>query len=472
MIQQTADHASSQTGATLSRELADFLIEFQIALHKHAIYPAEHPLVEAAVDGVVRRLWALLAERPVLSVGVARRQLIIEGVATEAEHPLLRELAQRLHRHHLGALKITAGVSADEISQLLATLGAEPSRTPAESLGLRAAEVNDRWDAVRLFPLTYGQLQLIEGEGEGGDDMGSSRGAQLWVGLARAALAAEGTSDQGGAHEAVEPVVVAQAIDDHQREVAYDQVVVGYLLQITQELRTADARETAALQRRISRLVSSLSPETLSTLLAMGGDARQRRRFVLDAAQGMTVDAVVEVVKAAAAAEQQTVSHSMLRLLSKLAQHAEADDTRRRAADVALRENVARLVGEWALEDPNPEAYSMVLQQFASTGWHDAATGATSVGCEPERVLQMALELDADGRAVWRALDALLARGGPGIGRVLDLLEAAPPGGLLPPVVWSELSQREVLRLLLADARPDLALVDRVLARQGPSATA
>ena len=54
--------------ATLNRDLADFLIEFSIGLHKNAIYPPGHPLLDAATAGIVRRLDALLKERSTLSL--------------------------------------------------------------------------------------------------------------------------------------------------------------------------------------------------------------------------------------------------------------------------------------------------------------------------------------------------------------------------------------------------------------------
>src|ERR1700720_4616888 len=92
------------TVATLSRELADFLVELSITLNKHAIYPQSPPLLHGAVDGVANRLGTLfVGERESLSIGVARRQLIIEGVATDPLNAVLKELAQRLHEHHVGA---------------------------------------------------------------------------------------------------------------------------------------------------------------------------------------------------------------------------------------------------------------------------------------------------------------------------------------------------------------------------------
>src|SRR5437879_11155755 len=90
--------------ATLSRDLADFLIELSIALHKHAMYPEGHPSLAPAAAGVTRRAERLLQDRSTLSLGVARQQLVIEGVATDPKHPVLAELAGRLHRHHLGAM--------------------------------------------------------------------------------------------------------------------------------------------------------------------------------------------------------------------------------------------------------------------------------------------------------------------------------------------------------------------------------
>src|SRR5438874_7789962 len=75
--------APSGERATLSRDLADFLIELSIALHKHAMYPEGHPSLAPAAAGVTRRAGLLLEDRATLSLGVARQQLVIEGVATD-----------------------------------------------------------------------------------------------------------------------------------------------------------------------------------------------------------------------------------------------------------------------------------------------------------------------------------------------------------------------------------------------------
>src|SRR5260370_16872071 len=87
--------------AALSRELADFLIELSIALHKHAMYPEGHPSLAPAAAGVARRAEHLFEGRSTLALGVARQQLVIEGVPTDPTNPLLPHPADPLHPPHL-----------------------------------------------------------------------------------------------------------------------------------------------------------------------------------------------------------------------------------------------------------------------------------------------------------------------------------------------------------------------------------
>ena len=98
---------------------------------------------------------------------------------------------------------------------------------------------------------------------------------ELWIGLARAALSSDATSED----VETEPAAVAKAIEEHRRAEAYDQVIVGYLLQIARELKTATGDKAEELRRRTSRLIASLKPDTLRRLLAMGGNQGQREQL-------------------------------------------------------------------------------------------------------------------------------------------------------------------------------------------------
>ena len=458
--------------AALSRELADFLIELSIALHKHAMYPEGHALLAPAAAAVTRRAERFLEERPTLSLGVARQQLVIEGVATDPKHPLLAELAGRLHRHHLGAVTFHRGIRGSEVADVLRTLATEADRT-GEPLGLGPPERLRAWEHIRLHSLTYERLELLEEKdapAEQGPDDGSrvrgTQGAQLWLGLARAALVAESIGEDGAA-PATEPAVIARAIDDHPRNTAYDQVIVGYLLQIADELKGAGGAEAVALRRRTSKLVGALQPATLRRLIEMGGDAAQRTKFAIDATHGLAVDAVLEIVRAMADASHKTVSDPLVRMLSKLAAHAEqGTGAARPQADEALREQVHDLLTGWTLDDPNPDPYARALQRMAGAAQGSgAAAGGSSHDAEPVRLLQTGLEVGVLGPGAWRAVGRLVE--GDGIAALVDLLEHAPP----PPVgadltaVWERITTPETVRRLAVHDPPDFGTLDRLLPR-------
>lgn len=464
--------ATAGESATLTKELSDFLIEFSIGLHKNAIYPAGHPLLENTSTDLSARLAALLRERAALSLGVARHQLIIEGVATDEKNPVLRELANRLHKHHLGAIKFSVGITEDELTDMLSIVSMDAGRLP-RPLGLEGPEVLTQWPHIRLFPLTFAQLQLLEedpnavSEDEGSKANGS-RSAALWVGLARAALVSQldklDTDDPAG----VDPSVVAKAIEEHKRDAAYDQVVVGYLLQIAEELKHKTGRDAAALQRRISQLIAQLSPATLERLVKMGGNRRQQQKFVLDAAQGMALDAVVELVRAASETSGQNVSHSMVRMLSKLAAHAETGPSATRSqADGALREQVKKLMEGWQLDDPNPDGYRIALEKMASAN-PVARFVEHSFPIEPERLLAMGLEIETLGDQVWRSADAMALN--PDLTPLLNLVDNAP-SLWMRDTLWRHVATPQRLRLQLALDPLPIQTLERMVARMGVSAT-
>ncbi len=495
---------------SLSRELVDFLIELSIAMQKFAIYPLGHPMLATTTDRLERRLLPLLVDKDTLSLGVAHNQLVIEGIATEEHHAVLRDLAQRLHRHHLGAVKIIRGVDQAELREFLLAVGVEQAKD-ATPIGLLAEDVMPTWPHVRLFPLAYEHLELLEDEATSDARMvgdrrgaGGARSARLWVGLARAALAGREIHEAGRAHggdpdfsangtgpaakdtvasggegtpggeggdvvrdSAADPEAVARAIDEHKRDAAYDQVIVGYLLQIADELRTAEGRDATALRARVSKLLSAMRPETLRTLLTMGNDVGQRRKFILDATQGMAVDAVLELVRAGSDVSKQNVSHSMLRMLSKLAHHAGHDvGTRAVTADAALRDNVRMLVSQWTLDDPNPEAYREVLQGM-SKARPTLEGSAPTLPVEDERMVQMALEIGVVGESTWRAVDSLLARGR--LATLLALLDRAPRPAAAQ-LLWDRLATTDRVRDLLTETQPDWSAVDKLVARIGVAA--
>jgi hypothetical protein len=505
---------ASEKRATLPRELADFLIEFSIALHKHAMYPGGHPTLGPAAEGVARRLDSLLLERGTLSLGVAREQLIIEGVATDPRNPVLKDLADRLHRHHLGAISFHRGVSPFELEEALKVVATDADRG-ADPIGLRQSGNIPSWKHLQLFPLTFDRLELVGGPDEddgGGSTVTGGRGAQLWVGLARAALASEdvgsGTARKpraqvkppephafranlgpaepmsdaeiaetlgaaAGPDEveagAAEPAAVARAIEQHERGTAYDQVIVGYLLQ-SAELLKQGGQGSLALKKKMSKLISSLDDNTRSRLLEMSGDKRQRNRFILDASQGMSMDAVVDLVNAAASGNGSPISSSMLRMLQKLSLHAERGSAPRRTmAESAIREQISELVQGWELADPNPDGYSAALQKMSMSAPTLVVAEEAAFAPEAERMVKMSIETGGVGDPLERAIGDIVASGK--ILNLVAMLDGAPRQNDATKRIRDRVEDPSMMRAALAAQPVDFDLVDQLISANRDRAT-
>ncbi len=150
-----------QEHRVLSREISVFLVQFSIALHNISTYPPGHPMLESAVDAVMGRLLPLLAEHSTLSLGVAKMQLLVGGAATDPDNAVLRDLAQRLHRHQIGAVQCSEGIAHDEMADLLERLSADPVYK-GEPLGLSREEDLPRWPHIRVTPLAFDTLELVD----------------------------------------------------------------------------------------------------------------------------------------------------------------------------------------------------------------------------------------------------------------------------------------------------------------------
>ena len=447
--------------ATLSRDLADFLVEFSIVLHKRAMYPLGHPHLQESIERFVMRLELLLSSRNSLAIGVARHQLIVAGVATDPRNALLSDLARRLHRHRVATLRFDTGLRLQEIDELLGGLAGDPRSDGP--YGLRPG-VGAGWTRLRIQAPELNRLFLQEDDDETTPE---TPGGALWLGLAHLALCGDGDEPQ----DAEDPLLVARAIDAQPQHVAYDRVVLDYLGQIADEMSGRQGAWEPRVRERVSRLVASLKPETLRRVLEAGADHAERRQFALTASEVLAVDAVIEVVEAAASTTGHKISHQLLRLLHKFAHHAEHGPPRGRPeAESMLRRNVAQLITEWDLEDPNPSTYTAVLDGMTRQSPDDPSDVEDRLDCDPELVLQIGLESDCDGPRVVAALDAMMEQRR--LPAAVELLRGAPKAaGKTAESLWRHVATPGRLRLELTASRRDFVTIESLVRRLGPAAT-
>jgi hypothetical protein len=438
--------------------LGDFLVEFSIVLHKRSMYPPDHPQLKSSASRFVNRLTSLLEGRESVTLGVARHRLVIESVTTDPNNALLRDLAHRLHRHRIASVQLIRGATLEEVESVLTALSDDPERGEGP-IGRRLDRVGS-WDHVRLRAMGFDKFTLQSSRSSATGTEGSAAERDAWVELARLALS---TQPGDEAPDDADPLVVAQAIGQKAGEVAYDRVVLGYLSKVAEEMSGRRSAGEDQLGQRLSRMIEALDPHTLRRLLETGADVAGRRKFALNASQILAADAVMEVVEAAANTTNQSISHNLLRLLHKLAHHAEEGSVEVRSqADQALRQNVARLIGDWELEDPNPTRYTAILEGMVRNS-PDEPGAATESGCDPEIIIQMALELACIGPAVYAAADSLLAQ--KQLGKLMHLLESMPHTSA-SEALWSHIATTErvtaELQAIPMDQQAVAMLVQRI----------
>jgi hypothetical protein len=156
-------------------------------------------------------------------------------------------------------------------------------------------------------------------------------------------------------------------------------------------------------------------------------------------------------------------------MFGKLAAHAEQGEAEiRERADVAFREQVQELVRGWELADPNPRHYAAMLGHLARDEAGAAPFDAATHGCEPERLVQMALEIGAGGPAVDAAVGALIQRGD--AGALVDLLRQGPPESEFALALRQRVVTPERLRALLEAGQTEPERLEWIVGQLGMAA--
>ncbi|HET8624098.1 MAG TPA: hypothetical protein VFM14_11085 [Gemmatimonadales bacterium] len=450
----------------MDRELTAFLVQLSNALHKSAAYPPRHPLVVAAVDGALGALAGWLRERSLLTLGIARSHIVVEGEGTDTAHPVLRELAQRLYRREIGGIEFTRGIDAGELSEFLIYVnsGADAGASEGEP---------PQWPHIRVAALAFDRLRLA-GERAVPETDAVDRAQRLWGELARTAFADRPEPAVSRSDEALDARALAAVINAQSRDEAYTRSVSRHLVALGAAARQEQSLEARAVRRQLADLFANLTPESLNQLLRLGPDAGQRQLLAVDMTRSMPVGAVVELVRAFGGASEQTISHSLLRIFSKLATHADASGPDEVTEDdAALRDMVRELLEDWALRDPNPARYTAILEGLARAAPSGAAVArvtngarlATEVGpAEARRVVQMAVEADVFGPPVARAVDTMIEGGA--LAELIGLL-AGPSAGAVSEIVWQRVASPDMLRDLVAVDEPDPTVIEPLVRRLG-----
>lgn len=433
-------------------EAVAFLVRLSIALHKHSSYPPGHPTLAAADTAALEALQPLLERRDALTVAIARDTFHVEGAETDPAHPVLRELAERLHRRQIGAFIFRGGVDVAELSTALQEIAGDSQRVRQRVVAEEGAEPL-LFPHIDVLAHNYRRLALAHTAEEQAESEAISPERRLWLEL---------VSTIGAAGEELQdPAALASALNARAKTEGESARIADLLLALGREAREASGEERRLRESELRGLLDGLSPETVSWLFGGAGAAPDR---FADAIESMPADGVLVLVQSAAEGAKQNISNYMLRLLQKMARHS-STTVSEASVDAELRESARTLVENWSLEDPNPGVHARILDHLARLE-PTVSSEATVDGAGPLRLIQIGLETGCASEDVLSALDELLAARR--LAEVLDLLGAEQDGSAL--ALRAHLERPDAVRSVLLEEPVDLAAAERYLSTLGTAA--
>ncbi len=441
---------------------------FSGSYQKFAMYPAGHPALENSVRNVFRKLEVVFLDRNALAIGVTPNQLIISGVPTDPKQVLLKDLAGHLHKRNIGGMKFTRGLARLELEEVLAAIThetfGEDSDPHVENATL------PHWPHLRLYPLSYDHLELLEDEDEenhpagGGGSEPDSWSKRLWMSLARAAIGDDVSEDMAAT---IDPEDLAKAIETNKHGDGYYSRILGSLTDFAAETRSKGQAESLAVQAQLSRMIGAMAPDTAEQLMTIrGGDSSQQQNFLLEASHSLTADVVCQLVEASARASSRDMSPALLALLGKLAGHSmQAKNGRRAGADSSFRDLVRKLIEQWENDDVHqnlPELYGTESKELPSLP--DITSAVWVYAPEPERIVLMSVESGILEAGTLRAVDWMMARGD--IDQLLLMLEDLVDDPVVT-VIRDRVYHPRTVSVLLATEPIDLGTLSRLIPDAG-----
>lgn len=448
-------------GAPADSAIQQLLMRFIGALNRRRAYAATHPMVQAAEEQFHEAATALLSTKPVITIGVARTDLLIDGEPYHTRSSFARELATRLHRRGVGAVTMQAGLPLLQLRETLAWLATEAAGDVAGS-----DDAPPVLSGISVTMVAYDQLSLGDTERAAEDT-----GAQLWRTLAHLAGEAHdgtgshsGTEGDGhGAHGSAttqdrEAIVqqLRRAVDNP--DVARRTAIA--FMDLAAQASVAPVEGRVRIGEQLNTALNRLGETSFGPVIRALGERSMQQRFVSQVVDVLPVAAIASWLQVAAKAQGQQMSHHMLRLMTKLSTFAEVAQSP--ASESVFRGAAQDLVRAWALDDPNPDEHVALLDRIAM---HERAQagkpglpGSSRIAdIESSRLVQMALEIDVIGEDACAAADALVAHGSGE--QLLSWIDAATPSETARTLKAIATNERAIRTLLLTEP------VDRLQAR-------
>lgn len=416
----------------LSRPIGAALRELAHALQRSVMYPPGHHFVISAAGRLRERLEAALVEREDLTIGVTPNGLLLDGAAIDPLPSVLRDLAQKLHRKNIGTIRVTPGITGEEVSTLLTALAARDAEERAGREGVRLSH-------LRVEPLVYDVLTYADA------DVERELNDIFWAELVEAAFGRRLAEDE----PSPTALQLAEAITGHSTE-AVETVrrIYGALAGFSSAIAARAERNVGTARRRFIDVLTALSRATTTRLVSSAPSVSSRRRFLRDTLRVVPPALMIQLIESVAEADREPISPQLRWLLGKLAGEESSGEA---PSDGVFAAQVLDLIDQW---DGSPS--------------HGAEFGDPRLVVPAERQVMLGLETATATAEVTAAAREMSERGD--LLALLRLLDDPRNDPATATALVTEVLDAEVLQRLLDSEPLDFPLIERVAMQTGSDA--
>jgi len=303
------------TGRQLPSELRKVLMLIGRGLGTVSVYGTEHPSVDQIVGKTFETLQEALKDRESIAIGSFNGSLTLDDEPIIAREVPIRTLEKRLIAMKVSHLTLHAGLSREELKQLLAALCSPSDTEMKETLsqsGLEHVELED----VKYVILREGEKKTGKGEGAGGAEKGDADApieippAQVSQIIAFLKGAASDKESAEGLKKAIsdpeklgqmimEAVAIRQAgVDVHDSESLAD-VVIGCLRRTYSDLRKEKEFKSFRGKSSLTKAMMLLEKSVLDKIHeALGEKHPEIDKRIFDAIREMEEEHEFEILTA------------------------------------------------------------------------------------------------------------------------------------------------------------------------------
>lgn len=159
--------------------------ELSLAIKTMGIYPSAHPAIKASVERLYAIMEGVLEASPELKLGIAQKNLLVDGQFLDKTNEIFRDFALQFHRRGVASITFKKDLNAEELRMFLEVASTEPKMLQKSGGFLRLCQ-EGKISHIDIVEIDYEKvLGVEEGIGEAAEEGKVRSDEEIWTDLIR-----------------------------------------------------------------------------------------------------------------------------------------------------------------------------------------------------------------------------------------------------------------------------------------------